>query len=213
MGKVTDNMITIGGLQSFLKMSIVLGLGLFLFACSKPYVQGQGLEKGHPISLAVDDYQIGSGDVLEIQVWRNEALSKVEVVRPDGKISLPLMGELRVAGLTALQLRERIIDELKKFGETPEATVIVREINSYIIYVLGEVQHPGKFQLNRRTTLVQAIAMAEGFTTFASRNKISLLRKVDGEDRELKFTVDYNSIVSGEERNIWLQSGDTVIVP
>jgi polysaccharide export outer membrane protein len=160
-----------------------------------------------------EDYLIGSGDVLEVAAWRNEALSKEVVVRPDGRISLPLMGEIQAAGLTPLQLRDKIIAELKEFGETPEATIIVRQINSYAVYVVGEVNRPGRFQLNGRTTIVQAIAMAGGFTSFASPNDIILLRKIEGEDEERRATIRYGDIVSGKQRNIWLQPEDTLIIP
>jgi polysaccharide biosynthesis/export protein len=142
-----------------------------------------------------EDYLIGSGDVIEISIWRNEDLSRVVVVRPDGKISLPLMGEIKVSGLTPLKLRSLILQKLKEFGETPEATVIIREISSYAVYVLGEVTRPGRFQLNGRTTVVQAIAMAGGFKEFASVNNIILLRKVEGEDEERRARIRYKDIV------------------
>jgi polysaccharide export outer membrane protein len=209
---MNSDMVKIGSLRRSARMSIVIGLSMLFGVCSQTYAQGQGPGRIQSTD-ALDDYLIGSGDVLDIQVWRNEALSRVEVVRPDGRISLPLMGELKATGLTALALRDKIIEELKKLGETPEATVIVREINSFVIYVDGEVQRPGRFQLNRRTTLVQAISMAGGLTSFASSKKVTLMRKLEGTDKELRIIVDYDSVISGESRNIWLQAGDTIVVP
>jgi polysaccharide export outer membrane protein len=197
---------------SWLKNSVIGGLSLFLLILSHPHAQGQEVERGGPRGVQ-EDYLIGSGDVLEVLVWRNEALSRVVVVRPDGKISLPIVGELKAAGFTPLKLRDKIIVELKKLGETPEATIIVREVKSYAVYVVGEVARPGRFELNGRMTIVQAIAMAGGLTSFASANNIILLRKVEGEDIEHRITVEYNDIVSGKKRNVWLQPGDTLIIP
>ena len=198
--------------QSLLRISIIVGLSIFFHVVSYSYVYGQTVEKAEH-ALVPEDYLIGSGDVLEISVWRNEALSRIVVVRPDGKITLPLMGDLKAAGLTPLELRGKIITKLKEFGETPEATIIVKEVNSYAVYVVGEVKRPGRFQLNRRTTIIQAIAMAGGFTNFASINKIILLRKVEGKDVEQRATIKIKDIISGKKRNVWLQPGDTLIVP
>lgn len=198
--------------QGLLKFSMMIGLGLFLFIAAYSHTQGQEV-KGEQQPGVSEDYLIGSGDVLEISVWRNEALSRVLVVRPDGKITLPLIGEMKAAGLTPLELREKVIGELKKVGETPEATIIVQQLNSYAVYMLGEVARPGRFQLTGMTTIVQAIAMAGGFTPFASQNNTILLRKVEGQDVEQRITIRFRDIISGKEKNFWLQSGDTIIVP
>ena len=198
---------------SSLKNSVIAGLSLFLVAVSHSYVQGQEIEKGKQAGVNNEDYLLGAGDVVEVSAWRNEALSKVAVVRPDGKISLPLIGEIKASGLTPLELRDKIIVKLKEFGETPEATIIVQEVNSYVVFVLGEVARPGRFQLIARTTIVQAISMAGGFTSFASPNDIILLRRLEGIDEERRTTIRFNDIISGKMRNVWLQPWDTLIVP
>jgi polysaccharide biosynthesis/export protein len=194
------------------KNSVIAVLSLFFLVILHPDVQGQGTERSVRGGVN-EDYLLGAGDIVEVSAWRNEDLSKVVVVRPDGRISLPLIGEIKAAGLTPLELRDKIIVKLQEFGETPEATIIVNEINSYVVYLLGEVVRPGRFQLNARTTIVQAIAMAGGLSEFASANKIVLLRKIEGKDEERRTTINFNDIISGKMRNVWLQPWDTLIIP
>lgn len=161
------------------------------------------------------DYIIGPEDVLEISVWKNPDLSKTVMVRPDGKISLPLIGDVRASGLTPEELRENIVAELGKYQQTVVASVIVDQINSYKVFVFGEVASPGVFSLKRRTSLVQAIAMAGGFNQFASRNDIIVLREADGEKSE-RMAIRFDDIVYSDKsarKNIILKPGDTVFVP
>ena len=166
-----------------------------------------------PHSYTVD-YAIGPEDVLEILVWKNTDLSKVVTVRPDGMISLPLIGEIRVAGRTAATLREVIRERLGEYQKTPEVSVIVQEVNSYNIYILGEVASPGKYQLKSHVTLLQAISLAGGFTPFSSRNKIKVLRKAYEEARAQTFKIRYKDILNGDtSKDILLMSGDTIIIP
>ena len=166
-----------------------------------------------PHSYSVD-YAIGPEDVLEVLVWKNADLSKVVTVRPDGMISLPLVGEIRVAGRTAATLREIIRERLGDFQKVPEVSVIVQEVNSYNIYLLGEVAQPGKYQLKSHVTLLQAISLAGGFTPFSSRNKIKVLRKGYGEVQAQTFKIRYKDILKGDaDKNILLMSGDTIIIP
>lgn len=159
------------------------------------------------------DYILGSEDVIEVQVWKNESLSKTVTIRPDGKISLPLIGDVEAAGATANQLRDSIKEKLKQYKETPEVSVIVKEINSMMVFVTGEVAHPGKVMLRSETTLLQAITMAGGFTQYASSNKITLLRRINGV--ETRQVVRYKDIVSGKnpKDDVVLQRGDTIVVP
>src|SRR3982751_222520 len=121
------------------------------------------------------DFFLGPEDVLEITVWRNQDLSRQTVVRPDGMVSMPLIGDVQASGLTANQLSARIADRLKEFKENPSVSVRVKEVNSYNIFVLGEVNHPGKFQLKSNTSVLQAIAVAGGFTIYASKNKMQVV--------------------------------------
>lgn len=175
-------------------------------------------DKPPPIKIPEDqagDYVIGPEDVLEILVWKNTELSKVVTVRPDGNISLPLVGDVQAAGLSPMTLRDQIVKRLTEFKEVPEVSVIVQQVNSYSIYILGEVARPGKYQLKSHATLLQAISLSGGFTPFASRNNIKVLRKLNSGAQEQTFKIRYKDIVSKEDatQNILLKPGDTIIVP
>jgi polysaccharide export outer membrane protein len=162
---------------------------------------------------APDNYIIGQGDVLEIFVWRNPELSRQVMVRPDGKISLPLVQDLPAEGFTAMQLREEITKQLKQYVKTPTVTVIVSQINSYKITVLGRVAGPGVYPITTKTTIIEAISMAGGFTEWANRKKITLIREEGGKRR--RYQINYKKIESGEDptQNVTLRRNDTVIVP
>lgn len=171
-----------------------------------------------PVAAAEEDgpgYLIGPEDVLDIVVWRNTELSRQVTVRPDGRISLPLIGELGAAGLTPEELREEIVKRLKEYQQSAVvASVIVQDVNSYKVFVLGQVQVPGGYTLRSRTTVLQALSLAGGFSQFASKNKIVLIRKrPDGLDD--KIQVKFNDLVYDEESraNEYLRPGDTIFVP
>lgn len=162
------------------------------------------------------DYVIGIEDVLEISVWKNPDLSKTVSVRPDGMISLPLIGDMRAAGLTPGQLRDAVTDRLKEYQETVVTSVIVSEVRSYRIFVLGEVLNPGTYTTMRKTTVLQAIALAGGFNQFASKNRIVLVRERAGSINPEKINIRFDDIVdSGEkaDKNLILKPGDTIFVP
>lgn len=160
-------------------------------------------------------YLIGPEDVLEISVWKNADLSKLVTVRPDGNISLPLIGEVAAAGLTPEGLRARIVEKLKEYQQgAVVASVIVQSVNSYRVFVLGEVRVPGSYVLKARTTVLQALSLAGGFSQFASKNKIVLIRKrPDGSDEKLQ--IKFNDLVYDEQSraNGILRPGDTIFVP
>lgn len=167
---------------------------------------------------APTEFLIGPEDVLVINVWRNQELSKEVIVRPDGKISMPLIGDVPAAGLTAQALSKRIADGLAEFMSSPTVSVTVKEINSYYIYVLGEVGKPGKFTLKSFATVLQGISYAGGFTQFAARNKMHVLRMVTnghGEPKQVQIPVPYDDIVLGRnlEANFVLKAGDVIVVP
>ena len=159
------------------------------------------------------DYVIGPEDLLLVSVWKNETLSRQLPVRPDGKISMPLLHDIDAAGLTPLQLRDKIAKALAEYMPNPEVSVTVLEVRSYRVSVLGEVQRPGVLQLKAPTTVLEALAMAGGFRDFASPSKIIIFRKDEkGETRRLRF--NYNRAVGGAgEENLTLRSGDVVVVP
>jgi len=161
------------------------------------------------------EYIIGAGDVLEILVWKNDALSKVVTVRPDGKISLPLVNDVQAAGLTPMELRGAISTELKQYKELPEVSVIVKETLSQVVYLMGQVTKPGPYPLGPNSTVLQVIAQAGGFTEFADRNNIIVLRRNNGSTKEQRIQVNYKSILAGRtaEGDITLKAGDTIIVP
>jgi polysaccharide biosynthesis/export protein len=197
----------------------VVGCGLLLsllISCSSKIAQlTPDLRQDEDLSPA---YLIGPEDVLEILVWKNQTLSKVVTVRPDGKISLPLIGDIDASGRTADQLKEEISEKLKPYyREFPEVSVIVQQVNSHI-YILGEVQRPGRYIIKSGTTVVQAIALAGGLTQFASPNKMLLLRRTSGDNnghsQESTTKIRYNDIISGKDlkTNLVLQTGDTIII-
>lgn len=172
-------------------------------------------ERQQVLPSATDDpsYKIGAGDVLDISVWKEPGISRAVPVRPDGKISLPLLNDVEAAGLTPMELMAQLAEKLRKFVTDPQVTVVVTEINSRRIFVLGEVSRPGAFPMLPNMTVLQAISSAGGFTLFANQKKIYVLRNDDG--KQGRFNFDYKQVVRGEkpEQNIILQPGDTIVVP
>lgn len=158
-------------------------------------------------------YVIGPEDMLQISIWKNDTMSRALPVRPDGKISLPLLHDVQAAGLTPMQLRDKIAKSLNEFMPNPEVSVTVLEVRSYKVSVLGEVQKPGTFQPRVPMTVLEALAQAGGFRDFASPSKIIIFRKDDrGQTQRLRF--NYNRAVgSAGEDNVTLRSGDVVVVP
>ena len=161
-----------------------------------------------------DAYGIGVGDVLEISVWKNPELAATVPVRPDGRISVPLLGDVQAAGMTPLALKATLTDGYKEYVTAPGVSVVVKEIHSRKIYVTGEVAHPGTYDLEPRGKLMQALALAGGLTPYA-RGRVVLLR--DGRDgrQEKRMEVELKSIINGKkpEDNVLLQPGDTLVVP
>jgi polysaccharide biosynthesis/export protein len=161
-----------------------------------------------------DDYIIGTEDVLSINVWREAELSVKElVVRPDGKISLPLVNDIQASGLTPKQLQEQIAAKLKEFVEAPNVNVSVIKVFSRSVTVVGQVGKPGPYSLGSPTTVLNIIARAGGLTEFAKSKNIIILRNENG--KMLKFPFNYKNIINGKDlqQNILLKSGDTVMVP
>lgn len=177
---------------------------------------GQAVEKTDKASLIVtQEYWIGPEDVLDITVWRNADLSKQVLVRPDGRISLPLIGDITAVGKTAVQLAEAISEKLKEFKENPQVSIVVKEVNSYAVYVLGEVARPARYPLKSKTTILQAITLAGGFLPAAARNKLVVFRFGENGEKDVKIRASYDDIVlrDGAGQNITLKPGDTLVVP
>jgi polysaccharide export outer membrane protein len=178
-----------------------------------PNVPSQIMEK---LSNAVsNEYIIGAEDMLEITVWRNADLSKTVQVRPDGRISMPIIRDIMAVGKTPTQLAEEMTNKLKEYVQNPVVAVSLKEVNSSNVFVLGEVAHPGKFPLKSKTTLLQGITVAGGFTPIAARNQIVIFRFTENAPGMKRLTASYDEIVlrSGINENFELKSGDTVVVP
>jgi len=165
-----------------------------------------------PADNAPPDYVIGADDTLHISVWKEPDLTATLPVRPDGKISLPLLNDVSAAGFTPMQLADSITEKLKKYIADPRVTVVVTAMNSRRIFVTGEVTHSGAIALLPGMTILQALSSA-GFTQFANLKGIYLLRMENG--RQVKMPFNYKEVVKGRhpEQNILLQRGDTVVVP
>ncbi len=163
-------------------------------------------------AAAPADYVIGSDDMLHISVWKEPDLTTTLPVRPDGKISMPLVNDLQAAGMTPMQLADTITEKLKKFIADPRVTVVVTQMNSRRVFATGEVTHPGAMSLLPNMTVLQALANA-GFTPFANQKGIYVLRTVDG--KQVTIPVKYRELIRGKnpQQNILLQPGDTVVVP
>jgi len=159
-------------------------------------------------------YKIGAGDMLKIITWKEEDFSLEEIlVRIDGKITFPLLDDIQAAGLTPLKLKKDLEVKLKKYVAAPVVTVSVVNPNSKKFYVLGEVVRTGEYVLYKHLTVLQAFALAGGFTEWASKKEIILLRKVNGKDKILR--INYKKIIKGEDfsHNVKLKADDTIIVP
>jgi len=159
------------------------------------------------------NYKIGPQDVLDISVWKEPELTRALPVRPDGKVSIPLLNDVQAAGLTPTQLASKITEELKKFVTDPQVTVIVTQINSQRVYILGEVGRAGAYPLLPQMTVLQAISSAGGLNTFANGKKIYVLRQVNGKPE--KYPFNYKEVLGGKraDENIPLKAGDTIVVP
>jgi polysaccharide export outer membrane protein len=194
-------------------LALVAGAGLAAHAQQASPVS---TTPGSPVPAsappAITDYVIGPEDLLQITVWKNESLSRELAVRPDGKISMPLLHDIQAAGLTPMQLQEKLSTALGEFMPNPEVSVTVTDVRSYRISVLGEVVKPGVLQLKSDTTVLEAIALAGGFRDFASPSKIVIFRKNGNGTEKLRF--NYNRAVgAAAEENLSLRSGDVVVVP
>jgi len=158
-------------------------------------------------------YQIGPEDVLDISIWKEPEVSRVVPVRPDGRISLPLINDVQASGMSPQQLAKTISEKLRKYLNEPQVTVIVTAINSQRVFVVGEVLRAGAFPLIPGMTVLQALSSAGGFSNFADVKKIHVMRQRDGKHIELPF--NYREVLKGDnpDQNIKLEPGDTVVVP
>src|SRR3984957_11960725 len=200
------------------KSSVLLLGSLLVLSCGSAVQARQdgNSPKGAPAGVTSPsdpDYKIGPQDVLRIDVWKENEISRITPVRPDGRISLPLLNDVQAAGLTPTQLSGVIAEGLKKYITNPQVTVGVNEINSRRVYVTGEVTKPGAFPLQPGMTVLQALTSSGGFTQFAKIKGIYVLRTEDG--KQIKHPFNYKDVVKGKqpELNILLQPGDVIVVP
>jgi len=196
-----------------------LSILLVLSACSLPRMaisqtKGKTAVSGIPASATADpNYKIGIADVLAINVWKEPDVSRTLPVRPDGFITLPLIGDIRAAGRTPDELRDALAVALRKYIDGPQVTVIVTDVRSQRFNVLGQVGKPGTYPLTEGTGVLDAIALSGGLREFAKKNKIYILRIENGRRKRIPY--NYKAVLSGKSSSheLVLQSGDTVVVP
>jgi polysaccharide export outer membrane protein len=170
-------------------------------------------EAAAPVSAVVDAgyFQIGPEDVLDIQVWKNDDLSRVVPVRPDGRISLPLVNDIMAAGLTPTELRAQITERLEPFVPSAEVSVIVREVNSFKVSIVGAVRMPGTYEVKSAATVLDIIARAQGLNEFARRGDIVVHRTTAGTTTQMDF--HYDRVAEGRDENLIVLRGDIIVVP
>lgn len=162
--------------------------------------------------LSTAEYLIGPEDVLDISVWKNPELSRKVPVRPDGRISLPLVNDIQAAGLTPSDLRQQLAAKLAEFVPTPEVSVVVSEVQSAKVAVVGAVKTPGRFTLRSPATVLECLALAQGLTEFASKDKIVVLRQNGSTTTRIPF--NYSKVASGsDQENFFVKPGDIIVVP
>ena len=196
---------------------IPLGLSLAIAGPVAGFTSQVEPRPDHSAGSIPQEYIIGAEDVVDVAVWNNAALSRTVPVRPDGKISLPLLNDLQAAGLTPMQLRDVVARALAPYVATPEVSVIVREVRSFKVAVVGEVKTPGRHELRSGATVLDMLALAGGLNEYADRGRIVILRKEGSKTRRIPF--DYGKLMSGNgdtnggHENLLVRPGDIILVP
>lgn len=183
---------------------LLLFFFMIVFSCPSPIAFAD--------DLAGNKYIIGPGDILDISVWKNDALSKLVPVLPDGYIFFPLIGEVKAGGKNVSRFQKDLEEKLIHYIPQPSLSVIVNQVNINI-YIVGKVQHPGMFKLNSNINVLQALTMAGGLNLFAKRNKIKILRKIDNVTKIYNFMYDDVSAARNLDQNIDMVRGDVIVVP
>ncbi|MBF0413337.1 MAG: polysaccharide biosynthesis/export family protein [Desulfamplus sp.] len=188
-------------------VSIVVVLS-FIVALKSPAFAGS-----ESVNAVIEDYRIGTGDILDISVWKDPALTKQVIVLPDGKIHFPLVGELIAEGRSVAQLKDELESKIRVYMPDPVLSVSVTHVNSMLLYVIGKVNKPGHFILNSRINVLQALSMAGGLNPFAEEKKIRIYRQQNG--KTIQFPFNYKDVADGANlsQNILLQRGDVIVVP
>lgn len=198
------------------KVIIAVGITLFLFGINAAICPFDALgqdEMPGPGTGTTDEYYIGAGDLLKVVVWKNLELSGDFLVRPDGKFTMPLIGDIVAEGTSTSDVSKQIVEKLKLFVETPFVSTIVSQISSNRVFVLGEVKTSGPYIISGPMTVLQALSMAGGFTAFANKEKMVLIRRAG--DKQIRIPLSYSKILHspGEKNNPVLTRGDTLVVP
>jgi polysaccharide export outer membrane protein len=181
-------------------------------ASARAATNAEAAAAGRAAMAATAEYQIGPEDVLDISVWKNPELSRKVPVRPDGKVSLPLVNDIQAAGLTPTELRQQLTTRLAEFVPTPEVAVIVQDVQSLKVAVVGAVKTPGRFMLKSPATVLECIALAQGLTEFAARERIVVLRQNGSTTTRIPF--NYRKIADGSDQdNFFVKPGDIIVVP
>jgi len=193
-------------------IAALLGVALVTSAARAQTPNGGGAA---PLaSAATTDYRLMPGDKLRVEVYKDAQLSQSLQIRPDGKVTLPLLGDIVATDLTPIQLRDRIATGLKEYVTNPVVTVIVVEASPVMVYVMGEVMHPGAIPMRGQMTVLQALALAGGFREFANTKNIRILRKAAGVLKTVEtIPFNYNEAVKGNSTPVFLSPGDMVVVP
>ncbi len=191
-------------------------LAVLLMVVVAPWAAFAQGDQRREVSEGVSDspaYVIQSNDLLEIVVWGEPDISRTVLVRPDGRISLPLVQDLQASELTPVELKEQMENRLKEYVDSPNVTVIIQAIQSYKVYVIGKIQNPGGIVVEKPITVLQALTLAGGFQEYADESDISIVRTIGR--KHLVFEFHYNDVIKGKkaEENILLRSGDVVVVP
>lgn len=205
-----------------MKTRVLMSMLALLLACAPAKAQEKPEQKkndsagnGAPIKPVIEEqgYVIGATDAITVSVWKEAELTLSLVVRPDGMISIPLLGDVKAAGMTPMQLSMALTEKLRKYVNEPQVTIIVNSINSRIIYLVGEVNRTGTYPMLPNMTVLMALSGAGGFSQFANTKKIYVLRFEDGVQK--KFPFNYKEVIKGKrpEENIMLKPGDTIVVP
>ena len=200
-------------LHRVLVVILIVVVAMTFGAAGTSAQQAVPVAKPRPVLSGLEDYRIGPEDVLSISVWKNEPMSRVLPVRPDGMISLPLLDDVMAAGLTPMELRNILAQKLAEYVPSPSVTVIVNDVHSFKVSVIGEVVRPARYELKSRTSVLDVLAMAGGFNQFAARTRVVVLRQ-EG-DKRVRIPFNYNKVTQGatDEENLYLRPGDIVLVP
>jgi polysaccharide export outer membrane protein len=208
-----------------LKLNCLLAFVAAATACSS-FAQSTGNERNvasirqpEPEKVATsssrsDDYVIGSEDVLAVNIWKEPEISRTVPVRPDGKITIPLVGDIQASGLTPKRLQDNIAQGLRSYVASPEVTVIVQEVKSLKFNIVGQIAHPGSYALSQPMTVLDAIAVGGGLKDFAKGSHIYVLRTNPDKTQE-KLSFDYKQVIKGKKLagNVELHPGDTIVIP